>query len=277
MKARASMVVMMAVLVLGTLIITNPSISQADPFTITSISVTVGSTTWCDTTSSCSNKIWDLGGGKTLNGGESLILTQTGPTTYNFDTSEGNPGNTSCNSTDGACSTSLTINGNAVALGGTGTNILANNNQDPGGTVHNEAANWSQVGTAPNTNGFGSVYFGYADNIHSGDCADPDNCLPNSGTGVSNLWNGTQGGSAAATYFLGAGVSGTGLGVAQGGTNHCSTSVVTTDCFDAGAILIYNTQTAVPEPSTVLLVATMVIGLAAWSVRRNRKAISLAA
>ena len=275
MKSRALMVALVAVLALGVAMIASPSISQADPITITSITVSVGGQTWCNVGGSCAadHQLWNLGpGGTTLNAGESLILTQTTPTTpgYNFDTSDANsPG---CGSPN-PCATSLAINGTAVTLDGSGKDVLVNGNADPGTTTHNEATNWTSASSTL-VGGFGSVYFGYADNLHTDACADAsdNNCLPNSGsTGPANLWSNN------ATKFIGGGTSGVGFGVAQGGANHCSTSVASTDCFDAGAILIYNTQTAVPEPSTVLLVATMVTGLAAWSVRRNRKAISLAA
>ena len=124
-----------------------PSVSQADPITITSISVTVGGQTWCNTGGSCAadHQLWNLGaGGTTLQGGQSLILTQTTPTTpgYNFDTSDANsPG---CGSPN-PCSTSLSINGQAITLDGTGKDVLANSNVDPGTTTHNEATNWASA------------------------------------------------------------------------------------------------------------------------------------
>src|SRR5207249_4556184 len=85
------------------------------------------------------------------------------------------------------CTTSLSINGGATTLSGTGTNILADNNQDvlagdPASLTHNEARDWSQVGgVGPDS----QVYFGYADNLHTDNCHDtngntgaPNNCLP---------------------------------------------------------------------------------------------------
>lgn len=281
MTRKALIVASVIALALGLPLLALPSVAHADPITISSLSVTVGDTTWCDTTSSCSNKLWDLGGGVTLNAGESLVLTSTGVTPFNFDTSEGKAGG--CN--DGAgrhCATTLAVNGGAVTLDGAGKDVLANGNVDDGSGSHNEAANWALASsTGVGTGGFGSVYFGYADNIHSDACADsPDNnCVPNNGnSGIAGIWNGTAG-SSTATKFIGTGETGVGTGIAQNNDgNHCSTTQASTLCFDAGAILIYNTQlTTVPEPSTVLLVATMLVGLTAWGLRRNRKPLSIAA
>jgi len=40
-------------------------------------------------------------------------------------------------------------------------------------------------------------------------------------------------------------------------------------CFDAGAIMIYNVS-AVPEPSSVILASTVLVGLAGMAWRRRR-------
>ena len=119
------------------------------------------------------------------------------------------------------------------------------------------------------------VYVGYADTLHSNACNDSDtNCLPYSGsTGVGSIWNGT-GGSSAATYFLG---NPTNIPGYTGTTKHChveQTNSALWDCWDAGAILIVNTE--VPEPSTVLLVGTLIVGLIAISLRRARQGAAAA-
>jgi hypothetical protein len=102
--------------------------------------------------------------------------------------------------------------------------------------------------------GFGQVYFGYADNAHSNTCTDVDvNCFPNGGaaSAVSSLFDGVNGGSTKSTFFFG---SGGPIGDCTGG--HGGTS-----CFDSGAILIYNTQTPVPEPITMFLGGTGLLAL----------------
>jgi hypothetical protein len=288
MSKRILSLVSVMVVAMGVSLFATPSASRADTIVITSIQVTVGEFTWCDTNSSCGGRnIWNLDApidsnltpGITLKAGESLILTQTGPG-FNFDTSEGHSASPFACSPGNPCTTALSINTTTLIgpltglTDGAGVNILANNNIDDGSPTHNESANWDSA-TTNKVSGFGSVFFGYADNIHTLACADtplPGNCFPNSAgppTVPNTLWQGT------ATYFIGSGVTGIGSGVTEGDqTTHCSTTVDSTACFDAGAILIYNTQlTAVPEPSTVLLVGTLMIGLMGWHLRRNRKTI----
>ena len=283
MRRKIMVLVALTALLIGLSLFAVPSISRADTITITKVCVTIGSatagsTTWGNVGGGCgtdtAHEIWNLGAvadgnsttpnSVTLLAGQSLILTQTNG--FNFDTSESHTNNAPC-SPGAPCTTTLTVNALMDINGATGKDILANNNLDNGGTFHNEAANWSQVGVAPNTAGFGSVFFGYADNIHTQDCADSGNCLPDSGsTPPANLWQGN------ATYFIGAGTSGiVSPSVPQGGANHCSTTVSSDTCFDAGAIMIFNTQTAVPEPSSILLVGTVMMGLAAWGLKRARR------
>jgi len=278
MRRKTMILVSVLASMLGATLFAAPSASRADTITVSSICVTVGDTTWGSVGASCgtgARLIWDLGGvsdgslgngSVTLLAGQSLILTSTGASPFNFDTSEGKL--PSCDTPSGrTCTTLLSVNGSGLSLTDP-TAVLANNNADPATGTHNEATNWS--GPVAGFSTYGSVYFGYADNIHSDACADGGgNCLPSSSgppTVPNTLWQGTS------TYFIGQGETGVGTGITQvGNPNHCSTTVASTDCFDAGAILIYNTQAVVPEPSTVLLVGTVLLVLGGWGVRHKRK------
>jgi len=266
----------------GLSLLATPSTSQADTLVVNDIIVTVGNTTYCGKASSVSDSntcfgtsrdIWSAGlgaNGVSLADGQSLVLTQTGGA-LNFDSSDNLDGSNTCNPSNN-CGTTLQINQGGIGLSGTGTNILANNNLDvprlnAAAPTHNEAADWSLVGGV----GLDSqVYFGYADNLHSDACADASgNCFPNFGSTVpTSLFF-----ASATNTFIGAGASGAGNNVPTNNDGfHCNPNNTTPplDCFDAGAIMIYNVS-AVPEPSSVILASTVLVGLAGMALRRRRQ------
>ena len=133
MRKQALVRLSIAGLALGVAFFVAPSVSQA--VIITSVSVTVGGTTFCDTTSACANKIWNLGGGVNIGTGSTapLILTQTDG--FNFDTS------------DLVASGSPTITINGLLFNDSGK-VLSNQGTDPLSGSHEEAVDWgTAIGT----------------------------------------------------------------------------------------------------------------------------------
>jgi len=231
-------------LFLGVSLLATPVRSDAVVVTTVTVTETQGAfaNTWC--IAGCANNIWAAGGGTNLLPGQSLVLTQNGG--FNFDSSEGVFNNLGCQGGGAAaCTVTLNVNGTNIPL--PQNNALNNFNVDtnPLGNVHNEASDWASVGSLSGL----SIFIGYADNAHTGPCADADgNCLP------ENPWQGSPG-----TTFIGASF--------VGGAGGCDRPGITS-CFDAGAIRITGVPVTVPEPTTLLLLGAGLVGAAAWQRRK---------
>jgi hypothetical protein len=260
--------------------------SLAFALTITQVLVVVGGAQYCDTTgpNGCTNTIWNLNGGVTLGGNQTLILTQVGTTNLpashggeDFDTSDrggaaalqGCHNPTAADPTDTHCTVQIYINsgsGLVQVVNDTSGNAnpLAAMNEEPTSDVSTTAATLFQEDEtwvpAPTFTGTGyTLDLAYADNIHGGTCAGgtATGCFP------QHDWCSSPGGvpttacPAAATFFLGAGIGPIGNcgGTAFSANGHDPTDAAgkTVGCYDGGALRI---TANVPPPPAGLIAPT---------------------
>jgi hypothetical protein len=275
MKYKVLRILAVAITLVSLSVLGGPSIGQAGPITITDVVVHVGpagpgGNNFCGT-ATCSGvsgtnlaAIWSFP--VVLNTGDTLLLAQHNTafsTGFNFDTSDFCIGPGSC--VPLATITVFTDQGNFSF-----TENLGRNLSFPGGvdTLTNPPLETREFASAIGASSFISLLVGYADSAHlqathpvcaagppggsdDGSGGNAVDCLPDTSPGASAF---------TATIIQ--------ADKAGALTTECLGSII--PCFDSGVLLIRALPVTVPEPSTLLLLGSGLLGLAAWGRRRLR-------